>query len=228
MRLLQAKEKVALPNNIANEYGKPVNAWINCSTFNMSNGDCLGRNQGNLYDNRPNVDKLYSVVIFKDGSYKYGLLQSWDYTKEEYPVTAGFSVQAVLIANRQRCSLLSTDIGITAERLNRITGNILVGCTTDGRWGFFYGNGTANDIANQLAQELPLKELFLLDGGGSCEMCLFNKKIVATQRKMPNILAICPSESTDYKEQYELLKIKSLSLIKDIRNRLDEFEREIK
>lgn len=194
----------------------------------MNNGDCLGRNQGNLYDNRPDVNQFYSVVIFKDGSYKYGIMQSWDYPQSDYPVTAGFSVQAVLISNKQRCSLLSKDIGITDARLKQVTGNILVGCTTDGRWGFFYAKASANDIADQLARELTLRDLFLLDGGGSCEMRLFNKNIVATQRKMANILAICPPEETDYKEKYEMLRLKSTALIKDLRTRLDEFEKEIK
>ena len=228
LRLLQAKEKTALPIDIAKESNLEVNAWVNCSTFNMNNGDCLGRNQGNLYDNRPDVNQLYSVVIFKDGSYKYGLFQSWDYPQGDYPVTAGFSPQAVLISNGGRCSLLSKEIGITESRLTQVTGNILVGCTKDGRWGFFYAIASANDIANQLAQELPLRDLFLLDGGGSCEMRLFNKAIVATKRKMPNILAICPPDEISWEEKYKTLLATSEGYIRQMRSTLNEFEKAIK
>lgn len=179
VRLLQSK--LAKLSTFKSNEGA-IKSITNCSFYTTSY--VLGRDQGdernNTYGDSDN-GKLCDVVIKKDGTYKYGKFNNWDYVND---VVCGFSAGAFLIANGQDCDMFSEALNVESiikSKHPRTAFAILkngkcLQFVSEGRTGED-GGLTGYEVRDYLKSKYDIELLAILDGGKSTEL-IVDKKIV--------------------------------------------------
>ena len=195
IRLLQSSKTYPL-SKFYSEEGK-VAAITNCSYFTSSYVN--GRNQGDLkndtYSDSEN-GKWCDLVFFKDGTWKAGKFNSWDYKDN---VVAGFSPVVMEYNNTTYYSTLIKDynskltVRAPQTAICIAANNDIALIVSDGRSSSNAGL-TGQELFNFIDEIFPKNQVkALLDGGGSSEMIvngvIVNKPSDGRERKMLNALA---------------------------------------
>lgn len=196
--LLQSDKLYPLSEFYANGYD--VVSITNCSYFNGKEKYVNGRNQGDLkdetYSDSENC-KWCDLVFFKDGTFKVGKFNSWDYRGEN--VLAGFSPVVMKVNGKflysdlikdwkSRMTTRSQHTAVCATKDNKI-----IQVVSEGRSTSDIGL-TGNKLFEYLESLYDLQVIALLDGGGSSEM-IYEGEIVTqlennTERPMLNGFAL--------------------------------------
>lgn len=209
IRLLQSSKLFPL-SQFYSEEGK-VAAMINCSYFTSSYVN--GRNQGDLKnDTHPDSEngKWCDIVFLKDGSWKAGNLNSWDYTEN---VVAGFSPVVMDYNGKTYYSTLINGYNTKLSTRNPQTAlciaanNNIIFIVSDGRSSSNVGL-TGQELFNFIDELYPNNKLkALLDGGGSSEIVvnnvIVNNPSEGRERKMLNALAFI--EEGEQPKEVEIL-----------------------
>lgn len=190
-RLLQSDKLFPLSGIVSNE-GK-VKAIINCSYFDSEY--VYGRNQGDLYNDtysEEDSEKYYNLVIFKDGSYKFGKFSAGAYKQD---IVAGFSPAYTLILNGEDVELCSTAL-CNKTKIVETNYHTAIAITKASKILLIKTDGGFDGLALKafLKSKYDLELLCLLDGGGSSEMVV-NGQIIGKlkegrERLMHNGLAL--------------------------------------
>lgn len=214
-QLLQANGKYKL-SSFFSEDGRKVKAMINCSYF--ANDYVLGRNQGDMFDETysdAHNEKYCDIVFFKDGSYKYGKFNNWDYRGEN--VVAGFSAATFLIKDGKDTEEWSTPI-VTRSKITTKNPQTAVAITQEGKILYIKTDGrTATEeglngyeLREFLKGKYALEMLAQLDGGGSSEMIVDGKIIGGlsdgAERPMFNALALLEEAKKEPEEEKPMLQ----------------------
>jgi len=189
IRLLQSK-KAKLSTFKSNE--GTIKAIINCSFF--SNGYVIGRNQGD--EKNDTVDQTNfegnNLVIFKDGSYKIGKFNSWDYQNN---VVAGFCPCAIFKDGQLEVAPTLANEWSPNAAINRTAL-----CYNDN--GFHFCVATSinyQDFANAIYEKYKAHFIAFLDSGGSSELIIDGQLQFTpsdnTERLMFNGLAFVETET---------------------------------
>ena len=209
IRLLQASKTYPLSQFYSEE--SKVAAMTNCSYFTSSYVN--GRNQGDLkndtYSDAEN-GKWCDLVFFKDGTWKAGKFNSWDYKDN---VVAGFSPVVMQCNNNTYFSSLingyNTKLTTRAPQtaICIAANNDVALIVSDGRSSSNAGL-TGQELFNFIDEIFPNNQVkALLDGGGSSEMIvngiIVNKPSDGGERKMLNALAFI--EGKEQPKEVEIL-----------------------
>lgn len=190
--------------------GYDIVSITNCSYFNDKYVN--GRNQGDLkndtYNDAEN-GKWCDLIFFKDGTWKAGKFNSWDYRED---VVAGFSPVVLKLngemlysdtikGGKSRMIERSQHTAICITRNNKV-----IQVVSEGRTKEDFGL-TGNELFKFLESMYDLQVIALLDGGGSSEM-IYNGKIITDleggkERPMLNGLALVKKKESP--KQIEIL-----------------------
>lgn len=190
IKLLQAKNRQPL----SEFYSTNVDCLTNASYF--TSDYVLGRNQGDLFNDKPNRDNILDLVIDGD-NYVLGDFDSWEHTEAK----CGLSVATVIIENGKDTERYSTAI-VGKYKLNKKDPQTLIGKLANGSWLLIVSDGRSNsnvglnayDIREFIRDTYPTIELLCqLDGGGSTQMIVkgntVNNPSDGIQRPLFNALA---------------------------------------
>lgn len=204
--LLQSDELYPLSKFYANGYD--VVSITNCSY--LSGKYVNGRNQGDLknetYSDSENGEWC-DLVFFKDGTWKAGKFNSWDYRDN---VSAGFSPVVMKVNGQLLYSDLIKDGRLRMTTRSQHTAacitkeNKIIQVVSEGRSVSDAGL-TGNELFAYLESLYDLQVIALLDGGGSSEL-IYNGEIVTqlennTERPMLNGFALVKKKA-DIKVQF--------------------------
>lgn len=208
--------------------GHKVNCKINCSYFTSQY--VLGRNQGDEKNDTHDQPGFWDCVFPKKDTneLKIGTFKSWDYQNN---VKCGFSCGAVLVSNGQDVQLVSSAITNNSKITERNPQTALVK-TTAGNIIFIVsegrnsvGNGiTGLELREFIKSMYDVKQMVLLDGGGSSEMIvngsIKNRLSDGHERPMFNCLCLYNTEQDKPTEEptEEVTKLKKK--IEDLENKL--------
>lgn len=212
--------------------GHKVDCKINCSYFTSQY--VLGRNQGDEKNDTHDQPGFWDCVFPKgNNELKIGTFKSWDYQTN---VKCGFSCGAVLVSDGQDVQLVSTaitnDSKITARNpqtaLIKTKEGGLVFVVSEGRNNI--GNGlTGLELREFIKSIYDVKQMVLLDGGGSSEMivngAIKNRLSDGRERPMFNCLCLYKTEQNKPTEEptEEVTKLKAK--IDELENKLKEINK---
>lgn len=202
VRLLQSSSKYPLSQFYS--YEGEVRAMTNCSYFASSyvNGRNQGDEKNDTYADSEN-GKWCDVVFFKDGTWKAGKFNSWDYKEN---VVAGFSPCVLEIDGKTYYSELLDGYN---TKLTIINPQTAIAITKDDKLVLIVSDGRSSESDGLSGQQIfdfinshyPSNKLkALLDGGGSSEMIvdgeIVNNPSDGAERKMFNALALIKPRET--------------------------------
>lgn len=165
-----------------------VLAKVNCNYFNMNNGDHLGLEQGDNFE-IAHLDQAGFLVFYQLNNGTCGYCKSPDYWYRKSDVIFACSPYAVRIHNGQFINAKSTACG---EKDDLCTTQTVAWMDDSGKWYLAISNDNCFPRTMQsLAQACcNVKEMIILDGGGSTQMIYNGKVVKYTGRKLPNVLCL--------------------------------------
>lgn len=213
-RLLQANGLYPLSKFFSDD-GRKVKAMINCSFFDKNY--VYGRNQGDMFDDTYSDEhngKYCDVVLFADGTYKYGKFNNWDYRGDK--VVAGFSAATFLVRNGQDVEEWSSPI-VSRSKITARNPQTAVAITKEGKLLYIKTDGrlttdlglTGYELRDFVKANYDVELLAQLDGGGSSELIVDGKIIGdlsdGNERSMRNALALLEEVEEEPEEEKPML-----------------------